>query len=93
MADKQPDITRSFTNFLRKAAQLTCQIEDCQERFADTDERVKAHLLDRHAEYLDKTGTSLTQAISACRKKNQNAQPAVEKLSVLSTLIFFLSQN
>lgn len=67
----KPDITASFTSFLRKSAQLTCHFDGCGEKFADKDERIKAHFLEKHKDALDSSGTPLADAISQCRRSNQ----------------------
>ncbi|KAI0125137.1 hypothetical protein BJ170DRAFT_489516 [Xylariales sp. AK1849] len=64
----RPDLTTSFTNFLRKASKLSCPIDGCNEQFADIDERIKKHLLDYHADYLK--GKDVSEVIQDIRRKD-----------------------
>ncbi|KAI1872276.1 hypothetical protein JX265_001600 [Neoarthrinium moseri] len=69
MTGKPPvDLGSSFTAFLRKTSKLACSIDGCNEQFANVDERVRQHVLDRHADLVG--GKGLKTAIEACRGRD-----------------------
>jgi hypothetical protein len=67
------DLTDSFTNFLRRKIKFSCII--CGEEFLDVDDRIKKHLLERHADYLG--GKDITVVINKIGRKGGNGWAAL----------------
>lgn len=72
MTGRKSDIDFSFIKSLRRANQLQCHLDGCSVRFADSDERIKAHYTTNHKDLLENDKVNLTQLIAECRRSNQN---------------------
>lgn len=84
MTARKSDIDFSFIKSLRRANQLQCHLEGCSARFADSDERIKAHFSTTHKDLLENDKASLTQLTSECRRNNQTDVKGAERGCVLT---------
>lgn len=71
MTGRKGDIDFSFIKSLRRANQLQCHLAGCSVRFADSDERIKAHFTTVHKDLLESDKVNLAQLIAECRRSNQ----------------------
>lgn len=72
MTGRTSDIDFSFIKSLRRANQLQCHLDGCSVRFADSDERIKAHFTTVHKDLLESDKTNLTALISEVRHSEQH---------------------
>lgn len=83
MTGRKSDIDFSFIKSLRRANQLQCHLDGCSVRFADSDERIKAHYTTNHKDLLENDKVNLTQLIAECRRSNQNDGKVADRRLVL----------
>lgn len=69
---ERKDLTASFTSFLRSKSKRSCPLEDCPAQVPDTDERIRAHLLERHADFLD--GKNISDVIAQHRNRDRGKE-------------------
>lgn len=62
MSNPGENVQQSFTNYLRKKAQVSCPF--CRETFVDNEKNIRAHLTERHGDFL----TAKDNAVKEFRK-------------------------
>lgn len=73
----RPDLAASFNSYLRKASKLTCGIDGCDAQLANVDGKIRAHMLDHHADHTQ--ARDVTDLVQECRRRNSDSTKKVHE--------------